>query len=119
QFALGDRTVPNPANSALIRAADLRANSWIYRHDRALKVAPDLPANPHPYLVLFVSLEGDIVKLPGLVGLRISTFAQQQVAGFFASDGATIPDPNNALIQLLIGAPLFEVPAKLPEDLGF
>ena len=119
QFAKGDRTVPNPANSALIRAANLRENSWMYRHDRVLAKDSSLPANPHPYLVLFVSLEGDTIQLPDLNGLAISRFAQDQIAGFFTSDGATIPDPNNLLAVLLLGAPLFEVPAKLPEDLGF
>jgi hypothetical protein len=119
QFALGDRTVPNPANSALIRAADMRENAWMYRHDRALAVVPDLPANPHPYLVLFVDLDGDTIKLPSLLGLGVSAFAQGQMANFFAADGAVIPDPNNILIQLLVGAPLFEVPEKLPEDPGF
>jgi hypothetical protein len=119
QFALGDRTVPNPANSALIRAADGREQSWMYRHDLARKVVPDLPVNPHPYLVLFVDLEGDTIKLPGVLGLGISSFVQGQMAGFFTADGASIPNPNNPLVQLLIGAPLFEVPAKLPENLNF
>jgi hypothetical protein len=119
QFAQGDRSVPNPANSALIRAAGGREQSWMYRHDLARKVVPDLPVNPHPYLVLFVDLDGDTVRLPNVIGLGISAFVQEQMASFFSADGATIEDPNNALVQLLIGGPLFEVPAKLPEDLNF
>jgi len=41
--------------------------------------------------------------------------AQTQVAGFFASDGTSIPDPN----QSLLGLHFFEVPATLPNDLGY
>src|SRR5262249_8525287 len=123
QFAIADRTVPNPANSALVRAANLRENTWVYRHDRALQVAPrlapDLPLNPHPYLALFADLDGDTIKLPSPAGLAISALAQGQIAGFFTADGSSIPDPNNPLIQFLVGAPLFEVPSKLPETLGF
>ncbi len=118
QFARGDETVPNPANTALVRAAGLEASTWEYRHDLARAKAPDLPLNPHPYLVLFVSLSGDTVRLPGLAGLAISLDAQQQIAGFLASGGASIPDPN-LLSRLLLGIPVFEVPATLPVDLGY
>ena len=119
QFARGDRTVPNPANSALIRAANLRENSWMYRHDKARAYDGSLPLNPHAYLMLFVNLEGDSIQLPTQNELVVSGLAQQQIAGFFTSDGAAIPNPNNALLQFLLGFALFEVPAKLPEDLGY
>jgi hypothetical protein len=119
QFARGDLTMPNPATSALIRAADLREISWMYRHDRALTFDPALPLDPHPYLVLFVSLDSGTLQLPDMIGLAISSFTQQQIADFFTADGQTNPDPNNALVFLLLRAPLYEVPARLPEDLGF
>jgi dienelactone hydrolase len=118
QFARGDQTVPNPANTLLVRAAGLNSNTWLYRHDLARARAPDLPANPHPYLVLFVSLNGGTIQLPGLSGLAISLDAQGQIAGFLAADGATIPDPN-VISKLLLGIPVFEVPSTLPVDLGF
>jgi hypothetical protein len=41
--------------------------------------------------------------------------AQTQVTGFFSSDGTSLPDPN----QSLFGLHLFEVPATLPNDLGY
>jgi hypothetical protein len=119
QFALGDRTVPNPTNSALIRAAGMPENAWMYRHDRARAVLTDLPVNPHPFLVLFVSLDGNTLKLPSTLGLVISSLAQQQIAGFFTADGVTIPNPNNYLITALLGGALFEVPTQLPETPGF
>ncbi len=118
QFARGDETVPNPANTGLIRAAGLQASTWMYRHDLARAKAPDLPADPHPFLVLFVSLSGNTIQLPGLAGMAISLDAQQQIAAFLAGDGAAIPDPN-ALSRLLLGIPVFQVPATLPVDMGF
>jgi pimeloyl-ACP methyl ester carboxylesterase len=118
QFARGDMTVPNPANSGLIKAAGLEANTWLYRHDVARPLAPDLPRDPHPFLVLFVSLSGGTIQLPGLSGLAISLDAQQQLAGFFGADGTAIPDPNG-LSTLLLGTKVFEVPASLPWDFGY
>jgi dienelactone hydrolase len=118
QFARADETVPNPANSALVRAAGLEASTWMYRHDLARAKAPDLPENPHPYLALFLSLDGGKVQLPGLAGLAVGLDAQQQIAGFLGSDGATIPDPN-LLARLLLGIRVFEIPAALPQDFGY
>jgi hypothetical protein len=118
QFARADRTMPNPATTGLIRAAGLQASTWIYRHDLARQIAPDLPLNPHPFLVLFVDLGGSTIQLPGLDALAISLDAQQQLAGFYSADGTSIPDPNN-LVKLFFGIPLFQVPSVLPQDLGF
>ncbi|HXS97129.1 MAG TPA: Ig-like domain-containing protein [Candidatus Limnocylindrales bacterium] len=118
QFARGDMTVTNPGNSGLIRAAGLQSHSWEYRHDVARKLDPTLPADPHPFFELFVSLGGSGIQLPGLNGLAISLDAQGQVAGFFASGGATVPDPN-VLSALLFGTKLFQVPGVLPFDFGF
>ncbi len=118
QFALGDMTMPNPATSELIATSGLISSTWEYRHDLARAKAPDLPADPHPYLVLFVNLDGSTIVLPGADGLVISLDAQSQIAGFFAADGASIPDPN-VLSYLLYGFKLFEVPTALPQTLGF
>jgi Bacterial Ig-like domain len=118
QIARGDRSMPNPASSALVQAAGTQASTWMYRHDLARATGADLPANPHPFLVLFVNLDGGAVELPSIAGLAISIDAQQQLAGFFASDGRTIPDANN-FSRLLLGLPAFEVPSSLPFDLGF
>ncbi len=118
QFALGDMTMPNPATSDWITAAGLLGNTWEYRHDLARAKTPDLPADPHPFLVLFVSLNGTSIQLPGADGLAISIDAQNQIAGFFGTDGASIPDPNG-LSYLLYGIKLFQMPATLPLTLGF
>lgn len=118
QFARADRTMPNLATSNLVLNAGLQSSTWEYRHDLAHAAAPDLPLDPHPFLVLFVSLDGGAIQLPGLNGISISLDAQNQVAGFFAADGAVVPDPNG-LSKLLFGFSVFEMPKSLPFDLGF
>ncbi len=118
QFARGDMTVTNPANSMLIRVAGLQGSTWEYRHDLARAQAPDLPLDPHPFLVLFVSLNGSSIQLPGLDGISISLDAQGQIAGFLASDGQTIPDPNQ-LSKLIFGFNVFQAPGTLPFDFGY
>jgi len=111
-------TVINPANSALIRAGNLMGSTWEYRHDIALGLAPDLPLNPHPFLVLFVSLGGSTIQLPGIDALSISLDAQGQIAGFLSADGGSIPNPN-VLSALVFGTNLFQMPTVLPWDFGF
>lgn len=118
QVAWGDRSVPNPASTRLVRAANMREYTWIYRHDRARAAAPDLPANPHPYLVLFLAAEGNF-RPPDLRASAIALSTQQQIANFFRADGAVVPDPNNFVLRALFGRDLFEAPDFLPEDLNF
>jgi hypothetical protein len=118
QIALGDRTVPNPASSRLIRAANMREFTWLYRHDYARAAIPNLGLNPHTFLVLFINPDNNI-QVPDLRTAAISLSAQQQMAGFFSTGGADIPDPNNIILRALFGRDLFEVPAMLPEDLNF
>jgi hypothetical protein len=118
QFARADQTMPNPASTLLIEAAGLQANTWEYRHDLARAVAPDLPLDPHPYLPLFITINGNSIQFPGADGLTISLDAQQQIASFLAADGLSIPNPN-ALSTLVLGIMVFEIPSVLPLDLGF
>jgi len=104
QFATGDQTVPNPTESALVRAAGMRESTWVFRNDLAQAAFPSLPADPHAYLTNVLS---------GGPALSIALATQTQIAGFFASNGTMIPDPNTN------GLNYFEVPAMLPETLGF
>ena len=115
QMARADRTIPNPAASELIRAAGMAGSTWMYRHDLAQLAFPDmLPLNPHPYLALFLGSSGGTVGLPSLPALVLGLSAQNQVAGFLASDGLKIPDMND-----IYPGPLFEIPTTLPNDLGY
>lgn len=107
QYAWGDRTVPNPTETALVRLAGMRASTWIYRHDRARRVSPGLNANPHTYLTEV-----------GLFALPITHAVQGQMSAFFADGTGQIRDPNAGL-SALYGDNLFEQPESLPEAFHF
>lgn len=110
QFAWGDRVVPNPTTSALIRAGQLTDATALLRYDRIVDTLPHELADPHPFLLR--------LGAPGAAG-AVARAAQEQVARFFASDGATVWDPDRA-VPPPFTEPLFEVPpATLPEQLGF
>ena len=110
QIAKGDQTVPNPTNTAILRAGDLQDRTTYFRNDLAFAINPapnpgGVPKNPHTFLTNI-----------GLGGFAagIALMAQAQIAIFFASDGALTIDPDGA-------NPLFETPIAppLPEALNF
>ena len=102
-FARGDKTVPNPTTTALIRSGDLADRASLFRNDLAFLANPAFPKNPHTFLT----------NLAGVAG-PVAVGAQTQIAVFFATNGALTIDPDGA-------GPLFEVPIAiaLPEDLAF
>src|SRR2546428_3771956 len=101
QFARGDKTVPNPTATAILRAGHLAGRATLFRNDLAFPVF-GTSKNPHTFLTNVVG--------PGAL---FAIEAQQQIATFFASDGATVIDPDGA-------GPYFETPTSmLPEDLAF
>lgn len=124
QFAFGDLEVPNPTNSALIRAAGLQSSSWLFRFDVAAAQANELltvsfdstyhfPSLPHAYLsnpTLFTGIAAED---------SIAMAVQQQAAAYFMTGGIFIPNPNWFLTGVFAGKTLFEVPATLPEQLNF
>ena len=103
QFARGDKTVPNPTATALIRSGALTDRTSFFRNDLAFAADPSFPKNPHAFLA---NLIGDAAVA--------AVEAQTQIGIFFASDGALTIDPDGP-------GPLFEIPitGALPEDLGF
>jgi Big-like domain-containing protein len=105
QNAKGDQTVPNPTNTAIIRAGDLADRWTFYRNDLAFAANPATPKNPHTFLTNVAS---------GGLAPTIALEAQAQIATFFASDGATMIDPDGAGV-------FFEVPIvpPLPEVTNF
>ena len=109
QYGWGDLTVPNPTQTNLIRAANMRDTTSFYRHDLARAAAPSLPADSH----------ASLVNLASPAGLMIALSQQAQIIGFLASGGAEIPDVNPA-IRPNFGHDLFVTPpAFLTEDLNF
>jgi hypothetical protein len=104
QFAKGDKTVPNPTASALIRAGGLADRATYFRNDLAFAGVPGYTVtNPHTFLT---NLSGAAAPL--------AVAAQLQIATFLRTGGATTIDPDGA-------GPLFETPiaGPLPETLNF
>jgi hypothetical protein len=106
QFARGDKTVPNPTATALIRSGDLADRATFYRNDIAFPLGLGLN-NPHTFLT----------SLPKPIAIE----PQIQIGVFFASDGALTIDPDSVGLLPPSVPPLFETPiaGPLPEDLGF
>jgi Big-like domain-containing protein len=104
QFARGDKTVPNPTTSAILRAGGLASRATLYRHDLAFAVNPAVGTNPHAFLTGLAN--------PATAAYALA--AQQQIATFLASDGALTIDPDG------IAGPFFETPTSMiPEDLAY
>jgi hypothetical protein len=109
QFARGDQTVPNPTTSAILRACGCTDRATLYRHDLAFAVNPLLPRNPHGFITNLAN-----IGAPAPTAAFFALAAQQQMATFFTSDGATTIDPDGA------ASPFFETPTSIvPEDLAF
>jgi hypothetical protein len=124
QYAMGDKTVPNPTATAIVRAGDLQDRVTYYRNDIAFALSPATPPsgtnpggaqkNPHTFLTNIGF---------GGISAAIALKAQAQIATFFSSNGALTIDPDDALPGLLPPGfpPLFETPIglPLPETLNF
>jgi len=104
QFAKGDRTVPNPTTSAILRAGDLAGRATYFRNDIAGPGGVPLYTNPHTFLTGIGS--------PATATAALQ--AQAQIAAFFVSGGTVTIDPDGA-------GPVFETPiaGPLPETTGF
>jgi hypothetical protein len=105
QFAIGDQQAVNPGASQLIREANLLDRTTLYRHDQASNDDPSIPKNPHTFAAQPTSTN--------LLVRSISLGAQEQLATFLASDGATIVEATPTKY--------FETPilSPLPETLNF
>jgi len=101
QFARGDKTVPNPTASRVIHAGHLESRTTIFRNDLTNPLF-GTSSNPHTFLTNILG-----------PGQPFAYQAQNQIATFFSSDGATTIDPDGA-------SPYFETPSSIfPEDLAF
>ena len=81
QWAVGDRTVPNPTTDSILRAGDLYLWSSVYHHEHAAAALPErFRANPHGFLTWTI--------FPDVADLGRA--AQEQAVRFFLSDGKRI-----------------------------
>ncbi len=81
QWAVGDRTVPNPTTDSILRAVDLYLWSSVYHHELAAAALPErFRNNPHGFLTW--NIYPDVADL--------ARAAQEQAARFFLSDGKRI-----------------------------
>jgi hypothetical protein len=103
QYGKGDMTVPNPLETAVVRAGDLADRTTFFRNDLAFAENPQLPKNPH----------GFMNSIGNLAARCIAVAAQGQIATFFVSDGQEVIRPEPARF--------FEVPivVPLPEALSY
>ncbi len=108
QYGSGDPTVPNPSETNLVRAANLRETTRYLRYDMARAAAPQLPASPH----------SAIANMGSPAELTLALAIQRQIAGFLASGGRSIPDVND-LVRPMFGVNLFETPGFLTEDYNY
>jgi hypothetical protein len=116
QYAKGDLIVPNPAHTNLVRAANMRETTSFYRHDLAMKLFPALNPAGHYHSIPNITIFG--LNTDPLAQYVIAMLAQEQAAGFLASDGTVIPDVN-IWTKLWFGVELYEAPPKtLTEDLN-
>jgi Bacterial virulence factor lipase N-terminal len=122
QIAKGDRIVANPTSTAIVRAGELAERTTFYRNDLAFVVNPSLPNQPHiwPHVFLIAPNFPQVAE--------VSLAAQEQIALFFASDGATVIDPDPVKVDHDFNpatppreAFAFEVPivGALPEGLNY
>ncbi len=129
QFGVGDIEVPNPTESALVRAAGGQGTTWMLKTDVAASLqrqllgivmpsspgGPPLPILPHRFLS-----NPTIFSDPAEQALALA--GQLQVAAFLS--GQANPDPN-PFLDTIPGSPftsgmkLFVVPAALPEQMNF
>jgi hypothetical protein len=120
QFSRGDRILPNPTTTAILRAGALADRATYFRFDLFLADNPTTPTFLNdPHQVLFISVPDRFLPVPlppeiRAAGDAVVQAAQDQIAVFFASDGARIIDPDGP------GA-LFETPIvpPLPEEAVF
>jgi hypothetical protein len=102
QFAKTDQSLPNPRESAFVRAGDFADVTTYLRNDLLFADHPNVQKNPHAFLVR-IGFAADAPQ---------AAAAQDQVGTFFASGGALIIHPEPAQY--------WEVPIQLlPEDLAF
>lgn len=123
QFGYGDLEVPNPTESAVIRAASAQSSGWFFRFDKAAQIDPRLLPVTMPSVAPLPILPHRILSNPTIFEYPyetpLSLADQWQAGAFFVSGGALTLDPDLFLTGEYTGSNLFQVPATLPTKLNF
>jgi len=127
QFANGDRNVPNPSTTALLRAGDLADRATFVRTNLIFPDGNPRPVGNNPNLYPHAFMDNAIIARESpfcsatcAENARAIAFkAQQQIASFFASDGTEVIDPDD--VPPALPEPIFEVPIvpPLPEATNY
>lgn len=128
-FGYGDLEVPNPTESALIRAAKAQPSSWFFRFDLATQpsqhpellgiTSPGVPFPILPHRILSNPTIFDRTADPLGAEQSIALAEQQQVATYFTFYGYLNVDPNIFLTPPFFLETIFQDPPALPERLNF
>jgi hypothetical protein len=124
QFGYGDLEVPNPTESAVVRAAGGQTNTSLLDFKTAAADSQGALLGVMMTGVPFPILPHRILSNPTVFSAASETplalAEQKQAAMFFASNGRTIIDPNQFLTAPpYAGQKLFTDPPALPEALNF
>jgi hypothetical protein len=124
QFGYGDLEVPNPTESAVVRAANAQSSTWFFRFDKAVSIDPNLlgitmPAvAPLPILPHRLLSNPTVFQYPDETPLSIAD--QSQAGAYFFSGGLIALDPDLFLGgSEYAGANLFQEPSTLPTQPNF
>ncbi len=105
QMAIGDQVAANPSTSRLIRAANLREQTSLYRYDLVRNLIPGVAADPHSFLI---PQGPPATQAAGLAAIA-------QALTFLASGREFVPENNALVAPFFEGRTIFEnPPADLP-----
>ncbi len=100
QFGLGDLEVPNPTESAVVRAANAQASTSFLQFDVAASKRPALLGVADPAFGTLPILPHRVLSNPTIftdgneAEKSLALAEQQQTADYFSSNGTRISDPD-------------------------
>jgi hypothetical protein len=126
QFGLGDLEVPNPTESAVVRAASAQSSTSFLRFDAAARKQPELLGVSDPAFGTLPILPHRVLSNPTIfthgngAEESIALAEQQQTADYFNSNGTRISDPDIYLTapfspndNLFVNGSAFALPDEL------
>jgi Bacterial virulence factor lipase N-terminal len=123
QFGYGDLEVPNPTESAVIRAANGQSTGWFFRFDEAAQIDQTLLSVTMPAVAPLPILPHRLLSNPTIFEYPdetpLSRDDQVQAGAFFLSGGSRAVDPDLFSTGEYAERTLFQIPAALPTALDY